>query len=268
MPLYSACLASVRVVGLPIRYSTTRTIKMRANLSMLKQHSYQWHSKQTRKHIHCYQQQESIMGDHDMIPACLSTERHDPSDDTLHYLGCLEFFERETFLRGIHAEHKKQIESELRRIEYLRQYLRHDDDDSRLVKNLEISMAKWREGELYQGDDGIQAVRAWRTTKGLPNGAKQRQMELGNIQGYDPDSDINAYLTRFESSRPVKELEDKRFSGHFPNHKIPASRLLDDKEELNPLTRTLNPTTATEANPEHIISYFHLPANNMKVSQT
>ena len=210
------------------------------------------------------------MGDHDSKPACLSAENHSASDHVTHYLGCLEFHEREAHLsRMVKPQKRKQIESELRRIGYLRHTLRKDPVESQLVTNLERSMGQWRCGDLYTGDDGINAVRAWRTRKDLPNGVAQRQVvlaELKRLEDYDPDCDFNAYLTRFEDSKPVVDLKDDRFNGHFPNHKISAHRLLDYEEELNPLTRTENPISATRANPERVINYFHLPANNMIVS--
>lgn len=208
------------------------------------------------------------MGDHDMVPTCLSAEDHEPRDPMLHYLGCLEFSERNQYLVEVSSEYQEQVDRELRRIEYLREVLKKDPVEHRLVKNMKDSMEKWKESSLYTSDHGIKAVRAWRKAKHQANRSEITPVQPGEsihqAQDYDPDVDINAYLTRFEDSKPVKKLNDKRFDGHFPNHKIPVSHLLND-ENSSPLTKT-PPKSATEATQERIISYFHLPANNMIVS--
>lgn len=196
------------------------------------------------------------MGDHDMTPTCLSAEEHEPQDPRLHYLGCLQFFEREDYINGLRDEQRKQVESELRRIAFLRDVLKKDAVDCRLVENLEDSMEKWRRGRLYTSDNGIEAVRTWRRDKSLPNGTSQRQVELGKFKDYDPDHDMNAYLTKFKNSEPVKDLASESFNGHFPNHKIPVFQLLDYKEEKNPLKRTLSISSATKPNQEGVIDLF------------
>lgn len=211
------------------------------------------------------------MVDHDITPACLSAEDHDGavSNPLLHYLGCLEFSKRETYLcKEVRREQKKLIESELRRIGYLRHVLEKDEVESKLIRNLKDSIKGWKNGEEFKGPHGITAVQRWRAGSNLPNGiAQRREAQLDpnkKAKSYDPDYDMNAYLARFEDSRPVEDLNDSRFRGHFPNHKIPTQLLLSYDEVPNPLT---NPISATKASPESIINYFHLPANNMIVSQ-
>lgn len=204
-----------------------------------------------------------------MAPMCLSAEDHEPRDPMLHYLGCLEFSKRNVYFPQLSPAQQKQVDSELRRIEYLRRVLRKDTVESCLVTNLEGSMDRWRRSRLYTSEDGIKAVRTWRSRKGLANNRSQNNpVQTGqsqdHVEDYDPDVDTNAYLTRFENSKPVEDLNDDRFDGHFPNHKISVAHLLDDKKP-SPLTRA-PPILSTEANPERVISYFHLPANNMIVS--
>lgn len=203
------------------------------------------------------------MGDHDITPTCLSAEKHgnnEARDVILHYLGCLEFCEREDYFGWLDGEHQKQVESELRRIEYLRHVLKHDKEESLLLLNLDRSMKVWRKCELYTCSDGIKAVRTWRLAKGRPKPTSQRDPHTSHLASseYDPDRDLNAYMIRYVKSEAEKELKDPRFNGHFPNHKIAVSRLLDDKEPSNPL--------AKGSQPEESINYFHFPANNMQVS--
>lgn len=203
------------------------------------------------------------MGDHDITPTCLSAEKHgnnEARDVILHYLGCLEFCEREEYFRWLDGEHQKQVESELRRIEYLRHVLKHDKEESSLLSNLDRSMKAWRKCELYKCSDGIKAVRTWRLTKGRPNSKSQRDPRTSHSASsvYDPDRDLNAHFIRYVKSQAEKELKDPRFNGHFPNHKIAVSHLLDDEEPSNPL--------AKGSQPEDSINYFHFPANNMQVS--
>lgn len=205
------------------------------------------------------------MGDHNITPVCLSAEKHGNHgvrDVMLHYLGCLEFCEREDYFTWLDGEHQKQIESELRRIEYLRHVLEHDKEESSLLLNLDRSMNAWRKCKLYTSSDGIRAVRTWRLGKGRPNSKNQRNPRTSRLpsSGYDPDRDLNAYLIRYVKSEAEKQLKDPRFNGHFPNHKIAVSHLLDAEEHSNPLSKG--------SQPEESINYFHFPANNMQVSMT
>jgi hypothetical protein len=209
------------------------------------------------------QRKQHIMGDHDITPTCLSAEEHgnnEARDVILHYLGCLEFCEREDYFSWLDEEHQKQVESELRRIEYLRNVLKRDKDEASLLSNLEKSMEDWRKCELFTCSDGINAVRTWRLAKGRSNSKNQRDPRTSHPASslYDPDRDLNAHLVRYVKSQPEKEIKDPRFNGHFPNHKVPVSHLLDEKEPSNPLAKDLQPKES--------INYFHFPANNMQVS--
>lgn len=206
------------------------------------------------------------MGDHDIIPTCLSAEEHGEdgiSDKTLHYLGCLEFCRREQYFKTLKKEHRDLIESELRRIKYLRHILQQDREDSPLIINLDKSMKAWKDCDLYKSEDGIVAVRKWRFGKGRTNDKSQRNPQdpsspRSTNGRYNPDRDLNAYLVRYVQSEGVIDLQDNSFSGHFPNHKIAVSVLLDENNESNPLAR--------KSHPDQSINYFHLPANNMHVS--
>jgi hypothetical protein len=198
----------------------------------------------------------------------------------LHYLGCLEFWERETYRSSKHVSdtERQAIDTELRRISYMRDTLEKDDDEKLLVKNMTESMTRWRESAPYTDERGIEAVQRWRIIRPdgpLPIGITQRLVGLLPLQSssdeYSPEYDINAHLISFENSKP-RDIDtetthrDKRFRGKFPNHKINITDLLEEKQEQgrpNPLSEARN-----SPEEEKIISYFHLPANNMIVSPT
>ncbi|KUI59980.1 hypothetical protein VP1G_07196 [Cytospora mali] len=244
------------------------------------------------------------MGDRNAKPTCLSADPHKDhvQDPILHYLGCLEFFERADYFDK-HPEYQRQIENELRRIHHLREFVAKDDAESLLVQKLKKSMTAWRGGHLYKDEHGIKAVQQWRLSKGLKNGISQethfensedphqdhhrthhQEHQQGHQQGhhpdhhsdtdqghdqslhqeYDPDYDIYAHLTRFKNSVPVDELNDRRFHGRFPNHKTDVRCLLEkgNEEKPNPLKRSRNSNSARETD-DAIINYFHFPANNM-----
>ncbi|ROV96110.1 hypothetical protein VSDG_05016 [Cytospora chrysosperma] len=173
------------------------------------------------------------MASDDHSSRCLSADPHTkPSDPMLHYLGCLEFCEREAYFSSVTEPEKQAIKIELRRISYLRELVGKDEDELQLARNLEKSMEKWRHSELYKGEHGIDAVRAWRTKRTdrfhrpLRNNIDQPQVDpqpgvsKDSSEEYVPDYDINAHLIMFENSKPVEGLIDTRLRGDFPNHKI------------------------------------------------
>lgn len=195
------------------------------------------------------------MEDHDIIPSCLSAERHKPRDYLLHYMGCEQFFQREEYLCSLNPEQIKQIESRLRRIQYLRSALTNDFDEGRhLIQHLTNSLERWRNTKEFQ--DGIKSVRELRTMHFALNGVTQKEVEEKTRAGdYNPDVDTNAYLIRFKNGRPVRDIMDSRFHDQYPCYRIAMQDLLYDREDQS----VLNP-------PSGSINYFHFPANNMLVS--
>lgn len=192
-----------------------------------------------------------------MAATCLSTHAHEPHNFMLHYLGCLEFCQREHYFSGLSQDSQNDIEAELRRIYYLRDTLGRDHTTSGLVRNVETSLNEWRKCPLYTSTTGLTAVQAWRRGKDRENGFTQRQVsalpsELGK---YDPDRDTKAYFMRYQSGRPVLDLHDKRFTGCFPDHRMSVSQLLDAMDDYS-----------ISCNGKSDISWIHLPVNNMKVS--
>lgn len=195
--------------------------------------------------------------DHDIIPSCLSAERHKPRDFLLHYLGCEQFFQREEYLASLNVSQIKQIQAKLQRIQYLRTALLNDLDEGRdLVQNLSSSMKAWRSTREYQ--EGIHIVRELRTTHFAVNGTTQREVDPPTRPGeYNPDMDTNAYLIRFKNGRPVHDIMNPRFHEQFPSYRISVHELIYGREDESLLQA-----------PPGTVNYFHFPANNMLVSET
>lgn len=196
------------------------------------------------------------MEDHDIIPSCLSAERHKPREYLLHYMGCEQFFQREEYLVSLNPEQIRQVEAKLQRIHYLRQALSNDIGEGRhLLQNLRGSLRRWRATREFQ--DGIKRVRELRTMHFALNGVAQREVE-GTPRGgeYNPDIDTNAYLMRFKNGRPVRDLLDTRLHEEYPCYRVSMDDVLFDRQEQSLLSA-----------PKGTINYIHFPANNMHVSQ-
>lgn len=195
------------------------------------------------------------MEDHDIIPSCLSAERHKPRDFLLHYMGCEQFFQREDYLASLNTEQQKQIEAKLQRIQILRIALTNDPGDGRpLVQQLTHSLNRWRNCKDFL--EGINRVRELRTLHFAQNGVTQREVGIPTRCGdYNPDVDTNAYLIRLKNGRLVHEVSDTRFHEQFPSFRISVADLIQGRADESPLLP-----------PPNTINYFHFPANNMLVS--
>lgn len=220
-----------------------------------------------------------------MDPMCLSAEHHDnPRNPVLHYLGCLEFCERETYFKNLLENEKGQIEASLRRTEYLRLKVLEHNDVKVLVTHLQESFKNWRGSSEYK--KGIAEVETWsggkqtqqrdaniNTTPSSPNSPNSPTSPTAAVSGhqhesYNPDHDTNAYLIQYRNSMPVNDLQHLGLSSRyeFPNHKIPVSRLLDQDMDVNPLWKINSLSEGDDSKkPDKMINYFHLPSNNMDV---
>lgn len=211
------------------------------------------------------------MGDSEPSPSCLSAEFHsEPTDSTMHYLGCTEFWKRREYFESLKDKHpgaQERIESELRRIKSLRGVLKNATDKSVsvLVKNLEDSMQTWRNNELYLGKHGIGEVKEWRSRQCWANGIPDPKFDWESTQEptvYHPNEDVKAYLLSYKDAKHVLGLEvSGPPSGPFSDHKIPISQLL---QPSNPDSDVLLSKVANSS--DGSIHYLHLPANNMAVS--
>lgn len=213
------------------------------------------------------------MGDSHPIPSCLSAEPHGARDTLLHYLGCSEFCKRQAFLKGLEPEDRKRINVEVRRIVRLRRALKNESDDSvsSLVRNMEGSMAAWR---ASRGNHGINAVRKWRTGRGLDNDVPQDFPHEEEAPGpYDADSDVKAYLIRYKDGKHVENAQDHGAKGHYHSHKmlelqrkILVSRLLMQPASGGTSKASERLLFELSQASDGGINYLHLPANNMAVS--
>lgn len=211
------------------------------------------------------------MGDHDIIPSCLSADPHKPRDFLLHYTGCEQFYQRDEYLASLTPDQVRQVEAQLRRTRYLRDVLavgggpaaEPDATGAALVRHLTASLRAWRATREYQ--DGIVRVRRQRVQYFAVNGAAQRDPADGGARPYNPavapgeynpDKDTNAYLIRFKHGRPVHDMQDGRFHEQYPSHRISIQDLIYGNEfDLSMLYP-----------PGNSINYFHFPANNLHVS--
>jgi hypothetical protein len=149
-----------------------------------------------------------VAGEHDIRPTCLSDLKHGCAiqNHVLHYLGCIERRQQETFYEQNSDLWKKELENErqrqktesqdpqrdgaletaevivtkrlqawqqaceteVRRIDYLRALLAKDKDEEvrQLVHNLEKSRGEWRNTGEYQS--GLQNVKLWRAQLSTP----------------------------------------------------------------------------------------------------
>ncbi|CAJ2503413.1 Uu.00g108070.m01.CDS01 [Anthostomella pinea] len=120
------------------------------------------------------------MDDDDPRPSCLSDAPHDENitDHIRHFLGCIEIWDRQSFLEGPnHADPETSSErlqwksdcmDHLRRIDFLRSALSCDPDEQLLGLTLELSGIAWRISTEFVGN--IQRTRAWRARQGLRTG--------------------------------------------------------------------------------------------------
>lgn len=201
------------------------------------------------------------MDDHDIVPTCLSAERHKPQDFILHYLGCEQYFQREEYLTSLSPDQIKQVEAKLRRIGYIRAALANDvGEGRRLIQCLATSMRRWRSTKDFE--EGIHRVRELRTMHFALNGNTQREVKATanrrHQADYNPDIDTNAYFMRFKDGKLVRIIDDPRFHEQYPCHRISVDDLINNDGELED-----NPLIA----PDDTINYIHLPANNMAVSR-
>ena len=220
---------------------------------------------------------------------CLSADPHDEDfiiDKLSHYMGCIEFCDREGYYEQLPSEGKRQIRTELRRIKYLRQVLHTSDAEKHLVNNVTNSLAAWKTENPV---NKLEEVRKWSDQKSAkrknyrehdPEAGARRssQLNLSRPEDYNPDKDTNAYVIQYQNGEGVTD-EAKRpgggdiFWGKFPNQKISVDSLLRDRE-INPLgkdrsSKNYHETVGPgEDRREDRVRYFHLPTNNMKVWDT
>jgi hypothetical protein len=230
--------------------------------------------------------------------SCLSAEPHNDNikESLLHFLGCVNVSERYRLLNddshpvwqyeiNHHVKENKTPEeearalanqkrekwknaclSELRRIKFLRQKLKDDEDEKKLVIDVEKSRKEWETSTEYR--EGIALVRKWKNRHDDPETSENKDDMLGNepqsvIEKYTPERDVNVPIIQFNDGKAqdfkvLKDIDGKKVWGSFPDQKTTVEHLLDGSiKENNILYREKTDKT---------IKYFHLPSNNMTVS--
>ncbi|KAK9414711.1 hypothetical protein SUNI508_10994 [Seiridium unicorne] len=229
------------------------------------------------------------MDDEDLT-TCLSSETHDGNikDHLIHFLGCIDSSERYQFLhdekyslwqdeinhyetlghsrtkaeqlaRDKRERWKSDCQSELRRIDFLRQKLLEDKEESHLIYKVEESHKAWKQCKDYQ--ENIESVRAWRSAREkLNEDARPLYQPANNVAAttYKSEKDINVPFMYFVESRPAEEKVKPGGPvwGKFPDQKTTVYHLLDEAQgNENLLSRERLPQG---------LKYFHFPSNNMK----
>ena len=168
---------------------------------------------------------------------CLSTQRHDDRvlDVVLHYFGCLEASEHETYFASLPPKSQRRIVEEKARIQRLRSHFdaRPKTETGVLLKKFKGTLSDWRKLNLRREPE------------------PETSQILDVLPDPSVDGDIKASMIYFKDSRP---FDVPGVDNTFPDQNIPVKELLCDDEESNPLMQSCE---------EGIFRYFHLPANNM-----
>ncbi|KAI0864977.1 hypothetical protein F4860DRAFT_462002 [Xylaria cubensis] len=220
------------------------------------------------------------MTSHESRVTCLCARGGDGDvwDHLLHYLGCLQFRDRDNFFEDTNIfweqeiQHQVQLgsdpldaikavlddreswkidcERELRRIDSLRKTLAADKTESHLVERLEESRLQWRKSEAYiTGIDRARMSREESNTRDiLPPIVDSR-----DYGPYEPEKDLNVDILQLENGKGTN-VEDGRVRGTFPNQRTTIAKLLADINlEASLLHGDQRPGS---------IRYLHIPANN------
>lgn len=156
--------------------------------------------------------------------------------------------------------------SELRRIDFLRFKLKGDQQEKHLVDCVENSRNAWRESEEFK--DNIHRVNAWSAgrRKYTPQ-PYEIPMKESVDKSHEPGRDVNAPFMQFEKGElsqgvfaPTNETLNGRQAiwGEYPNQMTTVQRLLYPEAGLANLL--------SKKKDEMRLKYFHIPSNNMLVS--
>ncbi|KAI0427549.1 hypothetical protein F5Y09DRAFT_28291 [Xylaria sp. FL1042] len=225
------------------------------------------------------------METHDQNPSCLSTHPHDDNitDPILHYFGCLEAWQRDSFLNAACPYWTREVEKlkdsglrydeavarvitkrvmcredcskELRRVSLVLAALAKDDNQSRLVRSLASSREQWRCSQQYKS--GIELVRKWRARRGIPNGVTFLPLQNA-IEGLFNLDKLMVHVMAFENGTP-HNIDSQCVTGTFPNQSTNVGDLLrHDTSELFELLREKKNDRSSAT-----LTWIHIPSNNM-----
>ncbi|KAI8631634.1 hypothetical protein F5Y19DRAFT_400989 [Xylariaceae sp. FL1651] len=223
------------------------------------------------------------MDDHNTNTSCLSAESHNNNitNHVLHYFGCLEACERDTFFDPsspfwVHEINKyveagltsnearvkadkrrvrwqQDCTNELQRVAFLLSALATDDEESQFLKLVANSRDAWRSSYAYRSNIGH--VREWRAGRGCMNGVELQTVSSAPVGVYDPDRDLKVSIMEFEDGVPQDD-DDPRVKGRFPDQTTTVEKLLqrDGSRSSGLLSRDRL---------SNRIKWFHIPLNNM-----
>lgn len=214
-------------------------------------------------------------------PSCQSSERHDDNITNLlyHFTGCIEIRERENFLNGnvsiweremIHqskvlghpdadervnkmkSDWKITMESEMRRISLLRKTFNQskNDRDKRCVREVDKSGKAWRKqrNKSHLPPDQIPVL-----GPDFPSAEND----------YELEDDISTPVIQFKNGTGFTDPDERFGEVRFPNQKTTVKTLLYSSSESSSSLLLKD----EKLDSKHI-KYFHIPSNNMDVSNS
>jgi hypothetical protein len=180
---------------------------------------------------------------------------------------------------------------------FLRKALEDDGSTKPLVDRVNKGRDNWRLSMVY--GKNIERVREWREHNCRPRGHESVHGDIithiegfimasrptaaaqgpdtsigGDAEKYSVERDIQARVVQYKSSatpatssapsrveyKPVEDGPHEKFKGQFPSHKAPVSFFLYPHETSRP------PYVLSKQNSADKLRYFHIPSNNMEVS--
>jgi hypothetical protein len=199
---------------------------------------------------------------------CLSDAPHDEriSNHMVHFLGCIEYHERENFFAEdsplwrteVEHEHRllenvkpeelksaeidaktkvrkkmksweKECDNELRRIEYLRKTILADVKESHFATKLDESRKTWKQQEEYKR--GIRLVREWRRRNNKvisePNtNAVETPAGEKYLSKYEPEKDIKVHMILYGNEDFNNSLNIESTEARYAPPPAKATRLI------------------------------------------
>ncbi|KAF4949506.1 hypothetical protein FSARC_13450 [Fusarium sarcochroum] len=238
-------------------------------------------------------------------PTCLSSDRHEDniSNHLLHYLGCIELTERETFFDEtnevweneiqhqlersnsensktsrdevydqVHSKRKKwqkECHKDLRRFAFIRKCLEDPEKgEPHLVEAVNKSLRAWRNTPEYQ--KGIQDVKRWSNRPHYdhpdPNPIRD--------EDYHPNRDLNVHIIRYKdreekstearTDRRGSEAGDISYADNWKEKMETETMKVHDVISKAKNGKDHRLNKLREGTEKEAISYVHFPANNMK----
>ena len=212
-----------------------------------------------------------------------------PGDVRHEFLRC-DSKGREAFRRERSARENRQVDQELRYLACIQADLRKDRRREQAVARLRECYMMWKEEAKRDIKPSLSQLHNTYPDPAVRDkyGSLLERLDehwpepspphtTGTTQGEDGDEDyfnMNTYAMYFKKNEASPgsggsedsetspepqtwighDSDDTSFSGRFPNQKIPAETLLDQRQD-SPLKRSSG---------SNCIRYFHIPTNNMK----